>query len=391
MSSAGRILFVSVMHNLARMGLGGGVRWLPRKLSWFYASPAKGLDDFFILEEGEDKRVDWRFLLEELRNLELPVGVRRDVLPQIGPWSRDTIGVHGQVLVLGIHPTAFSRNGKLCRLMRYAPLKPLEKGHLRTWDLVTVERWLRGRNVKSIQLEQAIILDEQMGHFGHWLFEQLPQLRLMQEKRDVFVIYNGTDRWKRKLLIDFGWPEDRLIPHMGEEVYEVKQLWTTNGGHLNSKDLAWLRSKGKGCYGEDSGSPRRIYVSRQGVGSRMVTNFNEILPVLEEFDIQVVQPENLGLEGAVRTFGHADFIMGPEGSGMRNMVWAQQAKVVEIFGHEVNFGQWCLAHALGFDFVPYVEERTVPVSEFRWRDIDAQGIPIDPTQLRQFLFRHLGE
>lgn len=391
MSSAGRILFVSVMHNLARMGLGGGVRWLPRRLSWLYASPAKGLDDFFILEEGEDKRVDWRFLLEELRNLELPVGVRRDVLPQIGPWSRDTIGVHGQVLVLGIHPTAFSRNGKLCRLMRYAPLKPLEKGHLRTRDLVTVERWLRGRNVKSIQLEQAIILDEQMGHFGHWLFEQLPQLRLMQEKRDVFVIYNGTDRWKRKLLIDFGWPEDRLIPHMGEDVYEVKQLWTTNGGHLNSKDLAWLRSKGKGCYGEDSDSPRRIYVSRQGVGSRMVTNFNEILPVLEEFNIQVVQPENLGLERSVRTFGHADFIIGPEGSGMRNMVWAHQAKVVEIFGHEVNFGQWCLAHALGFDFAPYVEEREVPVSEFRWRDIDANGIPIDPAQLRQFLFRHLGE
>ena len=127
------------------------------------------------------------------------------------------------------------------------------------------------------------------------------------------------------------------------------------------------------------------------MGSRMVHNFNDVLPVLDEFGIQVVQPENLGLEGSVRMFGNAEFIIGPEGSGMRNMVWAKQAKVVEIFGHEVNFGQWTLAHALGFDFAPYVEEREVPDSELRWRDIDAKGIPVDPTRLRQFLSRHLGE
>ena len=62
-----------------------------------------------------------------------------------------------------------------------------------------------------------------------------------------------------------------------------------------------------------------------------------------------------------------------------------------FFGHEVNFGQWAMAHALGFEFAPYIEEREVPDSELRWRDIDARGIPVDPIQLRQFLLRHLGE
>jgi len=391
MRSLGRLLFLSIADILARMGLGGGVRLLPRKLAGLYAAPSKPLDDYFILDEDVTNRVDWRSFSEKLRCLEVPTGVRRDVLPQVAPWSRDAVGVHENVLVLGIHPTAFGRNGKLCRLLRYAPLKPLEKGHLRTSDLVTVERWLQGRNVRSVELEQAVILDEQMGHFGHWLFEQLPQLRVLGDRTEVHLIYNGMDRWKRQLLIDFGWPEERLMSHTGEEVYEVEQLWTTNAGHLNPRDLEWLRSKGKACYGEDSNSPRRIYVSRQGVGSRMVANLEEVLPVLEEFGIQVVQPEKLGLEGSVRMFGNAEFIIGPEGSGMRNMVWAEQAKVVEIFGHEVNFGQWCMAYALGFDFAPYTEEREIPDSELRWRDIDAKGIPVDPAQLRQFLFRHLGE
>lgn len=391
MSSAGRILALRVLNAMARRGLGGGVRSLPRKLAGLYAAPAKPLDDYFILDEGATDRVDWRSFSERLRGLELPVGVRRDVLPQVAPWSRDAVGVHEKVLVLGIHPTAFGRNGKLCRLLRYAPLKPLEKGHLRTSDLVTVEQWLQGQNVRSVQLEQAVILDEQMGHFGHWLFEQLPQLRVLQDRTELHLIFNGRDPWKQKLLIDFGWPEERLIPYTGEEVYEVETLWTTNAGHLNPRDLGWLRSKAKACYGEDVDSPRRIYVSRQGVGSRMVANFKDVLPVLEEFDIEVVRPETLGVEGSVRMFGHAEFIIGPEGSGTRNMVWAEQAKVVEIFGHEVNFGQWCMAHALGFDFVPYIEEREVPDSDLRWRDIDAKGIPVDPARLRQFLSRHLRE
>lgn len=386
-----RRLAVRLVHILARLGFLGGVREASRMLGASFAFPAKPLDDYFILDEGQVAVVRWHELNVELHDMKFPSGVRRDVLPQNSPWFRDAIGSHRRTLVLGIHPTAFSQNGKLCRMMRHAPFKPFEKGHMRTSDLIKVEQWLLGQDVNAVQLDAAIILDEQMGHFGHWLFEQIPQLRLMEEKRDVFIIYNGMDHWKRRLLIDFGWPEERLIPYTGEEVYEVEQLWTTNAGHLNSKDLGWLRSKGKGCYGEDSNSPRRIYVSRQGMGSRMVDNFNDVLPVLDEFGIQVVQPENLGLEGSVRMFGNAEFIIGPEGSGMRNMVWAKQAKVVEIFGHEVNFGQWTLAHALGFDFAPYVEEREVPDSELRWRDIDAKGIPVDPTRLRQFLSRHLGE
>ena len=71
------------------------------------------------------------------------------------------------------------------------------------------------------------------------------------------------------------------------------------------------------------------------------------------------------------------------------MVWSEMAKVIEIFGHEVNYGQWSLAHALGFDYVPYLEDREVPSTSERWRDLDASGIFVNPDNLREFLSLNL--
>ena len=74
---------------------------------------------------------------------------------------------------------------------------------------------------------------------------------------------------------------------------------------------------------------------------------------------------------------------------MRNMVWSDGAKVLEIFGHELNYGQWQMAFALGLVYHPYMERREVPDTKGRWRDVDAMGISVDPVLFRRFLSTHL--
>ena len=381
-------LLVWAAHILGKLGFAGGVRGVPMMLAGIYVSHLQKRDSYVILDEGFDDVV-WSTFQRELKSLTLPKGVSRDVVPETTSWCRDAIGVHKDVLLVGIHPTAFSVQGKCCCSFRYGPMKPFEKGHLRSTDLLSVENWIAGRQLNVIKVNKAIVLDEQMGHFGHWVFEQLPQLRLMQDRRDVHVIYNGMDVWKRTLLLDFGWPEDHLLPYHGDEIFKVDELWGTNAGHLNKKDLGWLRKTALSSYGKDDAAPKRLFVSRQGIGTRMIANFESIRPVLTDFDICVVQPESLGIKNAVRLFANAEFIIGPEGSGIRNMVWSEMAKVIEIFGHEVNYGQWSLAHALGFDYVPYLEDREVPSTSERWRDLDASGIFVNPDNLREFLSLNL--
>jgi len=383
-------LLVWAAHILGKLGFAGGVRGIPVMLAGNYTSHIQQRDSYVILDEGFDDVV-WSEFQRELKSLKLPNGVSSDVFPETSSWCRDAIGVHKNVLVVGVHPTAFSLQGKCCRSFRYSPMKPFEKGHLRSADLLTVENWIAGKEQNVIKVKKALILDEQRGHFGHWLFEQLPQLRLMQDSRDVHVIYNGMDAWKRGVLLDFGWQEEYLLPYHGHEIFEVDELWGTNGGHLNTKDLGWLRRTAMMAYGRDHTAPKRVFVSRQGVGTRMISNFDEIRPVLTDFDIAIVEPEELGVNNAVRLFSNVEFILGPEGSGIRNMVWSEKAKVIEIFGHEVNFGQWSMAHALRFDYEPYLEDREVPETTDRWRDLDVPGISVTPEKLRAFLSRHLKE
>ena len=368
---------------------GSGNRTIPLKLVGQYIGHVKGVDQAILFGEAPSGG-RWIAQQERVLAMNLPAGVVSDVLPVPEAWVGDTLGVHHDVLALGVHPVPFSRDLKLCRTLRHSVLKPFEKGQLRLKDLILLERWKKGDPITTHRFQDAIILDEKRGHFGHWLFEQLPQLRLLEDVEGLVVLINGADAWKLDLVESFGFPRERCFQYSGEEVFEIRNLWMTNGGRLGQEDLLWLREKALSRFGIDPESPKRIFVSRRGVGSRFIANLDEIEPVLSEFDIVVVRPEELGLEQSVRMLANCELIIGPEGSGMRNMVWAEDLLVIEIFGHEVNFGQWSMATALDFCYMPYVEPRVVLESEKRGRILDNGGFCVDPSRLRHFLQRTIG-
>ncbi|MDB4676386.1 glycosyltransferase family 61 protein [Flavobacteriales bacterium] len=331
----------------------------------------------------------WDVFLSRIQSLKLPQGVRSDIYPAFSCDSQDMRVHYKDVRAVGIHPTVFGSDGTLCKLPRHQFLQPFHHGHVRLEDLISIESDLAWSKGQVIELEKAVILDARQGHFGHWVFEQLPQLRLLCDVDGLIFICNGKDDWKRQLLEDFGVNPDCIVGYDGETNFSIHHLIATNGGQLNQIDLGWLRYRALELYPKMSSSPRRIYVSRQGVGSRMVSNFEDILPVLSEFGFEIVQPEKLGLARSAAVFRDAECILGPEGSGMRNMVWSDGAKVLEIFGHELNYGQWQMAFALGLVYHPYMERREVPDTKGRWRDVDAMGISVDPVLFRRFLSTHL--
>lgn len=358
-------------------------------VSW-YASSEKAPDLVDVVDERIHD-VSWASLRRRVNELTVSPGIRLDALPIEHPFLQDIRVVYRDVYAVGIHPTPFGVEGRLIQSIRQRSIKPFTNGHLRLSDLIALESGMKENCEKLRALDRAIILDDRHGHFGHWLFEQLPQLRMLTDIKGLHVIYNGNDAWKRDLLVAFGVSIDRLVPYDGHTQFEIGELHSTNGGRLSPVDLEWLKNKLFEVYSPKTDGPRRVFVSRQGIGTRHIFNWAEIQDVLKEFEFHVVQPEELRLVGSLSAFANAQVIMGPEGSGLRNMVWANKPKVIEIFGHELNFGQWRMAHALGCDYEPYLEDRPVPNTDMRWRDVDVQGISVNPEQLRQFLSRHLGE
>jgi capsular polysaccharide biosynthesis protein len=52
---------------------------------------------------------------------------------------------------------------------------------------------------------------------------------------------------------------------------------------------------------------------------------------MNEFDLEIIQPEKMTLEEQIRVFSNCELIVGPFGSGLHNMIFSKSTNIVEIF------------------------------------------------------------
>jgi capsular polysaccharide biosynthesis protein len=86
-------------------------------------------------------------------------------------------------------------------------------------------------------------------------------------------------------------------------------------------------------------APSRIYVTRRTARMRRVANEDELTPLLERFGIQVIDPGGLSFAKQAALFACAEFIIGPHGAGLTNMVLAPALRtVVELLPDSFDQG-----------------------------------------------------
>ena len=121
-------------------------------------------------------------------------------------------------------------------------------------------------------------------------------------------------------------------------------------------EYRWLRERFlESVDGTDTSANERFYISRQNVDRRQITNFDEIKPVLNDFDIEVVRPETMSIEEQVRKFSRGKLFVGPRGSGMHNTLFARDATVIQLYTpntrHHTNY---LIDTALGHNHEVYI-------------------------------------
>ena len=249
----------------------------------------------------------------------------------------------------GFKPTLY--NGR--KSLIGSPVDYWRRGHWRRGDIGKLDRAVE-RGVHA-HIERVVVLDEGGCHFGHWVFEMLPTIQYTLDLDCVYVVLSWDD-WKVEYLKNLGIPESSILKWNGRESYSFDRLYLLRGRNLLVRSrLEWLRSRlltGNEALSNDS---EKIYVSRQG-RNRSVSNFEELLPVLVRLGFQVVDPGLLSTQEAIAVFQNAKFVVGPEGSGMRNVLWSREACVMEIHSGLVTLGQWQFAAQLGHSYVPYLVE-----------------------------------
>lgn len=208
-----------------------------------------------------------------------------------------------------------------------------------------------------------------------WLADIAPKLRFFlsrPETRDLpIVISKNAMRtpYVRETLDALGVPRERLIV-IDKAVLSFSTLYLIESGtriHTPS-NFDWLRQRLFGVFGitPKPVKGKRYYLSRGDAKGRRVLNERHLVDALAEFGFTSVESTPLSLEQRVRLFSEAEAIIGINGGGMANLLFAPRgAKVLELFpAHFTDPLYWMVASYLEMDYRISTEENATPNMDF---------------------------
>ena len=224
-------------------------------------------------------------------------------------------------------------------------------------------------------------------HFGHWYLEHLPKMMQL----DAIPAYQNYP-----LYVDEGMPIShyqclelmvggkRSIIKIGAKTtilfdtlivastysFCPYHCWpdttiTADFGPTSAGFAAYLRDKLLPAVGLDATpwpanqTGRRIFIGRNLINVRKLTNELEIQTFLARFGFEVIYPELLDFEQQIRIFNAAEYVIGPGGSAFFNAYFCKQGTKLIIFGksHVITLASWLNAFtAIGLQHLFVVGE-----------------------------------
>ncbi|WP_039715390.1 glycosyltransferase family 61 protein [Scytonema millei] len=244
-------------------------------------------------------------------------------------------------------------------------------------DLVNIERYLPNgipaqtlilKNLPSFgspQLDTACsLLNWWSKNYSHWIVDcllRLEGLEYYQEKTGrklTLIIEPNPPGWKIESLKLLGYELDDCVAWKGSKI-KVNRLIVPSFRREQAFPVSpaacqWLRqrllSNLPNVESKQHSFSPRIYISRAKTTGRKVINEDAVLKALSPFGFVAYAPENMSFADEVRLFSQAEIVVAPHGSGLVNIIFAQNLSVIELFG---STGVPCflvLAKSLGFQY-----------------------------------------
>ena len=198
-------------------------------------------------------------------------------------------------------------------------------------------------------------------NYYHWTVENLPRIRLIEEagiSADCYFL-PGRHRFHRDSLELFGIPSKNQI--LANEYTHVQadelvitsmvrsEITPENASFLYHRmaNMNWSKTK--------STKRLRIYVARRRRSWRHVVNERILLSELSRYGFQRYFLEELPLRTQIQLFQQAEFVIGPHGAGLTNLVYCNAGtKVIEIGSPIRPLGFfYFIAHHRGLRYLNY--------------------------------------
>lgn len=238
---------------------------------------------------------------------------------------------------------------------------------------------LRSRSIETIENGVWVINNKSENYF-HWMTESLTRV-LSFKKLNLELPILISEDFKNLEFVTKTLDLLRINYKIYEndKVFKVKNLLLTShtapAGNYNSNILFELHKNLNN--GKKSNLRKRLWVSRKYSDRRYLINEDEIKPILDEYNIQVIYPEKMDYLEQVDLFRNAEFLGGVHGAALTNMLYMESnSKVLELraINDAHNNCHYSLAVGLGNKFYYLICEN----------DTDSNFI-VDPRQFKNTL------
>jgi len=259
--------------------------------------------------------------------------------------------------LVGPAAVGFDQDGSLISEIITGNLKSLNRLPARTLIL----RKLPDFGAPQIDVACSLMNPASEGYFA-WMgnLTRIEGLEYYQKQTGIkptLIINPNPTRWQRESLRLLGYePDDCLLWNWSR--IKVKRLVVPSYRRvqelISPSACRWLRqrfvSNLPDVESEKQPFSRRIYIIRTKTTGRRIINEDEVLSVLTRFGFVAYTLENMSFADQVRLFSQAEMVVAAHGAGLANIMFAQNLKVIELFGAYGTAAYFVLSKALGFDY-----------------------------------------
>ncbi|WP_049923566.1 glycosyltransferase family 61 protein [Halopiger djelfimassiliensis] len=288
-----------------------------------------------------------------------------DELPEMNRWigthtiSKPFVGVLSDVRLVGSPPLAFSGS-------KYVADASVSR-NVQTLNVInsareTPKRILSG-NGRGERLEEAVLLHHSWvdGYF-HWVAETLTRLEGVERyaaetgRRPTLIVGPELTSFQRESLALLGYERedlrnwqtahctvDRLVvPSMRREI---------DPPNPSPFSHRWLRTRLRETALREADTSRfseRVYISRGDAASRRVVNEPEVEARLESYGFDSYRLAEMSVQETIALFAQADCLVAPHGAGLTDLIYTDDAAVLEFMPRDrVNGVYFMLSKQVG--------------------------------------------
>lgn len=225
---------------------------------------------------------------------------------------------------------------------------------------------LRSQNeqlpVKSFDRPVVAPYTKHRPNYFHWLFDGIGRLQLLEKagydlSEFCYVLRAPLTAWQRDTLRGIGVPLDKChtfewFDFRVDRMVVLPCPW--NRRRYSVSNMNWMRERFRGAFCDPEFEARpanqKIFIKRRDSEGRSILNRPELMPLIKEAGFEDVYLGDLTFPQQVRLFSQADTILGAHGAGLANMVFSDDAHIVEIFFGERPMFYWLMARSRGFEY-----------------------------------------